>query len=84
MIDPHNDQLSVALIVQLVEHWTGIAEVRVQVLFRPEFFRSIFRCCLNGVAKLGRSLALKIKTVQLVVYIILFCVLMQFDAFVSM
>ena len=29
IIDPHNDQLSVGVIAQLVEHCTGIAEVRV-------------------------------------------------------
>ena len=29
IIDPHNDQLLVGLISQLVEHLTGIAEVRV-------------------------------------------------------
>ena len=38
IIDPHNDQLSVGLIAQRVEHFTGIAEVRVWVPFRPEFF----------------------------------------------
>lgn len=37
MINSHNDQLSVGLIAQLIEHCTGIIEVRVQVLFRPEF-----------------------------------------------
>ena len=31
IIDPHNDLLPVGLIAQLVEHCTGIAEVRVQV-----------------------------------------------------
>ena len=30
IIDPHNDQLSVALIAQRVEHSLDIAEVRVQ------------------------------------------------------
>ena len=38
IIDPHNDPLSVGLIAQRVEHSTGIAEVRVRVPFRPEFF----------------------------------------------
>ena len=33
IIDPHNDQLPVGLIAQLVECCTGIAEVRVQVPF---------------------------------------------------
>ena len=34
IIDPHNNQLPVGLIAQLVEHCTGIAEVRVLVPFR--------------------------------------------------
>ena len=38
IIDPHNNQLLVGLIAQRVEHCTGIAEVRVRVPFRPEFF----------------------------------------------
>lgn len=29
--DPHNDQIPVGLTAQLVEHCTGIAEVRVQI-----------------------------------------------------
>ena len=29
IIDPHNNQLVVSLIAQLLEHCTGIAEVRV-------------------------------------------------------
>jgi len=32
IIDPHNNQLPVGLIAQLVEHCTGSAEVRVRVL----------------------------------------------------
>ena len=38
IIDPHNDQLSVGLIAQRVEHSIDIAEVRVRVPFRPELF----------------------------------------------
>ena len=34
-MDPHNGQLPVGLIAQLVEHCTGMAEVRVQDPFRP-------------------------------------------------
>ena len=41
IIDPHNDQLSVGLTAQLVEHCTGIAEVRVRVPFRSFFHLSI-------------------------------------------
>ena len=37
-IGPHNDQLPFGLIAQLVEHYTSITEVRVQVSSRPEFF----------------------------------------------
>ena len=33
IIDPHNDLLSVGLIAQLVEHCTGIAEVRICFVF---------------------------------------------------
>ena len=38
-MDPHNGKLPVGLIVQLVEHCTGITEVRVGILFMPEIFR---------------------------------------------
>ena len=41
---------------QLLEHWTGIAEVRFRVPLRPEFFRPFFRFCLSSIAKLRRSL----------------------------
>ena len=34
MIDPHNDLIPVGLRGQLVEHCTGIAEVRVGILIR--------------------------------------------------
>ena len=37
-----NHQLPVGVIALLVEHRTNIAEVRVQVLFRPEFLGSYF------------------------------------------
>ena len=37
IIDSHNDQLSVGLIAQLVEHCTGMVEVRDQVPSWPEF-----------------------------------------------
>ena len=36
-LDPHNNQLSVGLIAQVVEQCTLVAEVRVQVPFRPFF-----------------------------------------------
>ena len=39
IMDPYKDQLPVGLITRLVEHCSGIAEVRVRVPFRPEFFR---------------------------------------------
>ena len=38
IIVSHNYQLSVGPIAQLVEHCTAIAEVRVRVPFKPEFF----------------------------------------------
>ena len=60
VIDPHNDRLPIGLIVQLVEHSTGITEVRVQVPFGAEFFRSLFHYCLNSIAKLWRSSTLKL------------------------
>ena len=44
IIDPHNHQLPVA---QLVEHCTGIADVRVPVLFRP-----FFGYCSSSITKL--------------------------------
>ena len=47
--DPHNDQLPVGVTAQLVEHCTGIAEVRARVLFRPEFFRPCFRYCSSSI-----------------------------------
>ena len=37
IIDPHNNQLPVDLIAYLVEHCNGITEVRIWVMFRPEF-----------------------------------------------
>ena len=52
MIDPHNGQLAVGLIAPLMEHCTCIAEIMVQVLFRPEFFRPFFRYFLSRIAKL--------------------------------
>ena len=39
IIAPHSDQFPVGLIIQLVEHCTGVTKVRLQVLFRYEFFR---------------------------------------------
>ena len=47
----HNDQLSEGLIAQLVEHCTGIAEVEVQILIKPEFFRLSFIYCSSKVNK---------------------------------
>ena len=58
IIAPHNDLLPVGLITQLVEHCTGIAEVRVGIPFRPKFlwlFQAFFRCCLSS-AKMRWSL----------------------------
>ena len=55
IIDQHDDQLPFGLIAQLVEHCTGIAEVRIRVTFRPEFFRPFF-CYSSSTAKLWRSL----------------------------
>ena len=55
IIDPHDNQLPVGLTAQLVEHCTGIAEGRVQVLFGP-----FFRYSLSGIAKIPRSLTLKL------------------------
>jgi len=38
IIDPHNNQVPLALIAQLVaQHYTGITEVRIQVPFTPFF-----------------------------------------------
>ena len=59
-LDPHNDHLPVGLIAQLVEHCTGIAEVRDRIPFGPEFFRSFFRYCLRSIAELRWSLTLKL------------------------
>ena len=39
-IDPHNDQRPVGPVAQLVEHWTGIAEVWVGVSSRDLFLES--------------------------------------------
>ena len=56
MIDPHNDQPPVGLIAQLLEHCTSIAEARVRVSFKPEFFRPFFPFYWSSIAKLWRSL----------------------------
>ena len=37
----HCDQLSVALIAQLVKHWTGIVEIRSANLVQAYFFKKI-------------------------------------------
>ena len=37
IIDPHYDQLPFDLIVELVDHCTGIAEVRLRIRFRGPF-----------------------------------------------
>lgn len=58
IIDPRNYQLPVALIAQLVKHCNGITEVRVWVLFRPFFHYSS-----SSIAKLQRSLTLKLGNV---------------------
>ena len=36
-VDPHNHQLPVSLRGQLIEHYIGVTEVRVQVPFTSEF-----------------------------------------------
>ena len=40
IINPHNDHLQVRLITQLVEHCTGIAEVRVQIYVHTWIFQA--------------------------------------------
>ena len=40
IIDPHNDLLPVGLIAQLVEHCTGIAEVRVWIPVQAWIFQA--------------------------------------------
>ena len=37
VVDPHNDQLKVGVIAQLIEHYTGISEVRRRVPFELTF-----------------------------------------------
>ena len=67
IIDPHEERLQVGHIAQLVEHCTGITDVRVRVLFAPELFSPFFFYCLSSIAKWGRSLTLKMvpSTVQM-------------------
>ena len=48
-LDPHNDQLPVTLIAQLVEHCTGIAQVRARVPFQPELFRLFICYCSSSI-----------------------------------
>ena len=57
----HNNKLPVCLRAQLAEHCNGIAEVRVQVLFRP-----FFHHCLNSIQKWWESLTLKLLLLFLV------------------
>ena len=46
----YNDQLPVGLLAQLMERCSGIAEVVVQILYRPEFFfRPYLHYCLSSV-----------------------------------
>ena len=52
IIDPHDNFLPVGLIAQLEEHCTRIAEIKVRVPFRSEFFRPFFRYCSNSITKL--------------------------------
>ena len=40
-MNSQHDQLPVGLIAQLVEHCTGIAEVRVPIPFKHDFFFSL-------------------------------------------
>lgn len=47
-MDPRNSKLSVCLIAQLVDHCTFIAEVKIQVWFRPEFFQPFSSHCSSS------------------------------------
>ena len=47
-MEPHNGQLPVGLIAEMVRCCTGIAEIRVPVSFRPEISRPFSHYCLNG------------------------------------
>ena len=38
--DPHSNQLPVGVIAQVVEHWTGITEIRVGVPFQFLYFQA--------------------------------------------
>ena len=55
IIDSHNDLHPVGLIAQLVQDCTGVTEFRGFVPFRPIFFY-----CSSCIAKLRRSLTLKL------------------------
>ena len=59
MIDPYNDQLPVGLIAQLVEHCTGVAEVRVRVPSRPFLHHR-----LVGAAKTAKITRIKIGSIR--------------------
>ena len=58
MIDPQNDQLPVGLIAQLVEHCTGIAEVKVRIPIQEWIFQAFVAAALAALkARLqGRKL----------------------------
>lgn len=47
-MDSCNSKLSVCLIAQLVDHCTFIAEVKIQVWFRPEFFQPFCSHCSSS------------------------------------
>ena len=50
IIDSHNGQFPVDLLAQLVDLCTSIAEVRVCVLIRAEFFMSLIHyCSFSGI-----------------------------------
>ena len=63
IIDPQNDQLLVGLIAQLVEHCTGITEVRVWVSFRPEFFRSSLHYCSSSILMTAKIINIEIVSI---------------------
>jgi len=67
IIDSHNGQLPGGLLAQLVELCTGIAEVRVCVLIRSEFFMSLIHYCSFSTWH-----SIIVKTINLEIVIFLF------------
>lgn len=51
IMSSQNEQLPIGLTLQLVEYCTCIAEVRIQILLRPEFFifHHLFRDCFTSI-----------------------------------